>query len=57
VPAPATAAAATPSASKRPASTWPLAIALSTIIVVACAVTYLALSDQLPRALQMLGLG
>jgi uncharacterized protein (TIGR02266 family) len=58
--APAGEAALTPSAGparKRGASTWPLAIALSTVIVLASVVTYLALSDQLPRVLAQLGLG
>ncbi|HMI92480.1 MAG TPA: PilZ domain-containing protein [Polyangiales bacterium] len=53
-------AALAPSAAqarKRGASTWPLVIALSAVIVLACGVTYLALSDQLPRVLAQLGLG
>jgi uncharacterized protein (TIGR02266 family) len=60
--APAPAAAALPVATaaaatrKRRRSTWPLALALSAIIIVASAVTYLALTDQLPRVLAMLGL-
>lgn len=41
----------------RRTSTWPLAIALSLVIVGSSAVTYLALSDQLPRVLALLGLG